>query len=458
MKLTDDFNEEDKKAVTPLTYMMLGAVAFILIVIIVVISVNDKGHRKKKATSAEDALLAESTQITEETATPEEGGLTADDLDFWDMYKKESTVSEDRVIRDTSYEERLKEMESEEEEKNKEEDLSEGGTKTKVVRPDGAEQWIMINAYITPNSYKEEGFVYKDPMMKYYADGKNVSYQGLNLDESCGMVDFALLKEAGIQFVMLRYGYRGYESGTVKKDAMFEDYFAGASKSGMKIGIYFESAAISQDEAIEEAAFLLKGLSVAGQKEEKPQDVSPIRLPEAADPAKTSQQGGNAGDQQNGDGSEDITDSIVVEQIGDPIQVDEGPSLPPEGELAANGSVTKNAAITYPVCIKMGQAANHTSRTDNIPKTMISLIAKTFCSMVRDAGYHDCVWADKYWLLRRVDLTQLDLKTEVMLEQNGESPDYPYGFALWQYQANGKLSGIRSEARMLLSFVDFGAS
>ncbi len=442
-------------------YMILGAVAFILVVVVAVVIANDKGHRKRKPGVQTQQALLEGGQLAEASAGGEgieNDGLRADDLDFWDMYKKDSSVSEDRVIRDTSYEDRLKEMETEEEEKNKEEDLSEGGTKTKVIRPDGAEQWIMINAYITPNSYKEEGFVYKDPMMKYYTDGKNVSYQGLTLDESCGVVDFALLKEAGIQFVMLRYGYRGYDSGTVKKDAMFEDYFTGASKSGMKIGIYFESAATTQDEAIEEAAFMLKGLSKAGQKEEKVQDVSPIKLPEGGDTAQTADQNNDRNSTQNGGEGEDITDSIVVEQIGDPITVDEGPSLPPEGELAANGSITKNAAITYPVCIKMGQPSNHASRTDNIPKTMISLIAKTFCSLVRDAGYHDCVWGDKYWLMRRVDLTQLDLKTEIMLEQNGQSPDYPYNFALWQYQANGKLSGVKSEARMLLSFVDFGSS
>ena len=54
-----------------------------------------------------------------------------------------------------------------------------------------------------------------------------------------------------------------------------------------------------------------------------------------------------------------------------------------------------------------------------------------------------------------MDLTQLTLNTEILLEQNEELPDYPYLFSIWQYQSDGSLSGLKKDARMMISFVDY---
>ncbi len=448
MRLSDDFNDNDKKTGLPVIYAMLGGMAFVIVVILVVVIANDTGIRRRRP--AQVQAETDALELTAEDGNGE--GITADDLDFWNMYAKDDkTVSDNAVIKDKSYEERLKEMEEEEAEKAKEEDLSEGGTKTKVVRPDGTEQWVMINAFIEKNPYKEEGFVYADPMMKYFSDGKNVSFQGLMLDESDQPVDFALLKQDGINFVMLRIGYRGYESGVIAKDKMFEDYLKAAVGAGIDVGVYFESAAITEEEAAEESNFACLVLSKIANGE----NTDMVTTPESTTAENTEKP------------AETQESPIKVE--GDTTQIDtsadltgiDPTTLTPQGnetgqqEAAPADVISHNSDIIYPIAIKMGQPSNHSARTDTLPKTYVSRIAAAFLSKAKENGYKGIVWGDKYWLLRRMDLTQLDLKTEILLEQNEELPDYPYLFQMWQYQSDGKLSGIKKGARMMLSFVDY---
>ncbi|MBO4337507.1 MAG: hypothetical protein J5842_05495 [Lachnospiraceae bacterium] len=450
MRLTDDFNENDNRSGLPVIYMMIGALAFIVLVVVLVIAANDKGRRRRSIYKPEAA----DTNISQDQASADgtagdllvsDPDFTADDLDFWNMYKDDKQVSDNSVITDKSYEERLKEMEAQEQEAAEKEDLSEGGTKTKVIRPDGAEQWIMINAYLEKNNYQEEGFVYKDPMMKYYSDGKNVSYQGVMLSEDNGKVDYALLKQENISFVMLRYGYRGYESGQIKKDAAFDDNFEGAKNAGLDIGVYFESAAITPDEAYEEADFLLTGLSggTVSTQGVTDQAVQPAQA-EGAENADTAVAADAAG---------------LVDQAGQGVaaQGDQGEAIASLeiAPLEVTVPITKNSAVTYPVAVKLGQPSNHSARTDNMPKTVISQTAGAFLEKISEAGYTGCVWGNKYWLLRRLDLTQLKPGTQITLEQSGEVPDYPYSFSMWQYKSDAKLSALKNDAQMMISFVDY---
>ncbi|MBR4758898.1 MAG: hypothetical protein IK078_01950 [Lachnospiraceae bacterium] len=492
MKLTDDFNGNDKGPGLPLIYMMLGAVAFILIMVVVVAVVNDNGRPKRKPAAAqEEDAEAAADQVGEIELGSSD--LTADDLDFWNMYKDDRAISDNSVITDKSYEERLKELEEEEQKKAEEEDLSEGGTKTKVIRPDGTEQWIMINAFINPNPYKEEGFVYKDPMMKYYSEGKSVSKQGMVLSEDNGNVDFSALKQAGIDFVMIRCGSRGYETGTIRGDKTFTDQLQGAADAGLQAGVYFESAAVTMEEAQEEALFVLRSLaglepSTGGAlytaNGNENQDVTGAagvtggNGQDANTAGQNSQAAGtteNSGDGANGQNA-DIVDGVVVEQIGGNGQdnaqktpevnlnqtPDQNTALNPSLQLQPDGSIPailleKNNKVTYPIAIKIGQGGNRTARTDNMPKSVLSQAANAFTQVLGKAGYEPFVWGNKYWLLRRLDLTQLTRGTEVILEQAEPVPDYPYEFSLWQYKSDAQINGLKGEQQMIMSFSDYSA-
>lgn len=90
-----------------------------------------------------------------------------------------------------------------------------------------------------------------------YDDGEYASIIGIDISEYSGNVDFYKLKDLGIDFVMLRVGWRGSTEGGIYEDNYFEAYYNEAVDAGLNIGYYFFSQAISDEEAIEEANFVL---------------------------------------------------------------------------------------------------------------------------------------------------------------------------------------------------------
>ncbi len=99
----------------------------------------------------------------------------------------------------------------------------------------------------------------------YYEDGVKISHLGVDLSEFQTGVDFEKLKNAGVEFVMLRVGGRYYgERGAMYEDSSFEGFYEQASAAGLKIGAYFLSQATTAEEAREEADFIIKKLNGRG--------------------------------------------------------------------------------------------------------------------------------------------------------------------------------------------------
>jgi GH25 family lysozyme M1 (1,4-beta-N-acetylmuramidase) len=96
--------------------------------------------------------------------------------------------------------------------------------------------------------------------MTYSVDGKVVSKCGVDISANSGDVDFSKLKSAGVDFVMIKIGARGYSSGNIVMDANYEDNLAAAKKAGLDIGVYFCSQAVSKSEAKEEADVVLDAI------------------------------------------------------------------------------------------------------------------------------------------------------------------------------------------------------
>ena len=65
-------------------------------------------------------------------------------------------------------------------------------------------------------------------------------------------VDWTKVKKAGIDGVIIRCGFRAYKSGRCTEDAMFSRHLKGAKEAGLKIGVYFFSEAIDEEEGREE--------------------------------------------------------------------------------------------------------------------------------------------------------------------------------------------------------------
>ena len=76
-------------------------------------------------------------------------------------------------------------------------------------------------------------------------------------------VDWEAVKAAGVDFAILRAGYRGYTEGAIQEDETFLTNLAAAKAAGLKVGVYFFSQALDKAEAVEEAEFVLNLLDGA---------------------------------------------------------------------------------------------------------------------------------------------------------------------------------------------------
>nr|MBQ8253467.1 N-acetylmuramoyl-L-alanine amidase [Lachnospiraceae bacterium] len=114
---------------------------------------------------------------------------------------------------------------------------------------------------IAENPYDVTAFSGSDLQMDYNAgDGVKIM-RGIDVSKFQGDVDWQQVREAGVEFVMLRLGIRGYGTGEMKMDDRFYENYQGATQAGMKVGVYFFSAAINEEEAVEEADYVLRAVS-----------------------------------------------------------------------------------------------------------------------------------------------------------------------------------------------------
>lgn len=85
-------------------------------------------------------------------------------------------------------------------------------------------------------------------------DGQSV---GIDVSAHQGKIDWAAVKASGIEFAMIRCGFRGNSEGGIFQDAYFKSNIQGAVNNGIFVGIYFYSTAINEEEALQEAAWVV---------------------------------------------------------------------------------------------------------------------------------------------------------------------------------------------------------
>lgn len=210
--------------------------------------------------------------------------------------------------------------------------------------------------------------------MKYYEEGKKVSFVGVDISKNQDYIDFHRLKKAGVDFVMIRLGARGYGGGQLLLDERFAEYMKGATDAGLQIGLYFFSQAITKEEVVEEAM-------------------------------------------------------MVLDHIGE-------------------------YEITYPIAFDMEHVAHDTARIDGLSKAEKTSLAKLFMDTIAEAGYHPMLYGNKEWLIKEIDLSQLEAY-DIWLSQPGDIPDYPYQFVMWQYSTEASVDGIAGYVDLNLSFIDY---
>lgn len=90
-----------------------------------------------------------------------------------------------------------------------------------------------------------------------YAGTAYTALRGIDVSEHQGEIDWQAVRADGVDFAIVRAGYRGYSQGQLFEDAFFRANLEGARAAGLKLGVYFFSQAVSVREAQEEADFLL---------------------------------------------------------------------------------------------------------------------------------------------------------------------------------------------------------
>lgn len=92
-----------------------------------------------------------------------------------------------------------------------------------------------------------------------YNDAEFTVVNGIDVSVFQGEIDWNRVKSDGIDFVMLRVGFRGYGSkGVMEEDGKFRENYLNAKNAGLDVGVYFYSQAINETEAREEARFVLE--------------------------------------------------------------------------------------------------------------------------------------------------------------------------------------------------------
>lgn len=158
-------------------------------------------------------------------------------------------------------------------------------------------QLYKISSKVARHNYDLERFQLDDDgYMRYSDDNIKNAKLGIDVSGHQGTIDWDQVKEAGIQFAMIRLGYRGYTQGGLALDDNYVTNIETALESKMPVGVYFYTQAVSYEEGVEEAQYVLK--NIADYK---------ISYPVVIDTEKMEADGARANDISN----EERTDAIV---------------------------------------------------------------------------------------------------------------------------------------------------
>lgn len=84
---------------------------------------------------------------------------------------------------------------------------------------------------------------------------------GIDVSSWQGEIDWNTVKNEGIEFAILRIGFGPTKEERIKIDKYFERNYEEAKKVGMKLGVYFYSYAENENDALEEANWIIEKLN-----------------------------------------------------------------------------------------------------------------------------------------------------------------------------------------------------
>ena len=130
-----------------------------------------------------------------------------------------------------------------------------GKVRVKEFMKDTRHRWIAgIQAMVMALMIMAAAFV---PQMKVSAAPAEVAQAALGIDVSRyqGQINWDLVAASGVQFAMIRVGYRTQATGLLCEDPYARYNLQEAQRVGIKVGAYFFSTAVNEAEVVEEATF-----------------------------------------------------------------------------------------------------------------------------------------------------------------------------------------------------------
>lgn len=84
---------------------------------------------------------------------------------------------------------------------------------------------------------------------------------GIDVAKYQGTIDWKQVAESGVEFAMVRVGYRTQKTGEICEDTNAKYNMQEAQANGIKVGAYFFSSAVTEQEAVEEADWVAEYIS-----------------------------------------------------------------------------------------------------------------------------------------------------------------------------------------------------
>lgn len=246
--------------------------------------------------------------------------------------------------------------------------------------------------YLYQNSKPVTGYQTANGVTYYFnSSGVLSSKAGIDVSKFQGDIDWNKVKNDGVEFAIIRIGYRGYGSaGTIAKDPKFLQNIINATNVGIDCGLYFFTQATTKAEAEEEAAKVVEWINEAKRNT-----------------AWTAA------------GKKKLTYPIYFDT--------EMSTSSPSG----------------------------TGRADKLTKAQRTETALAFCNKIKSLGYYPGIYASTSWLNNQLNMSTLSAFDVWVAHYITGGPTYKGDYRMWQYTSKGTVSGIYGDVDRNVGLFDY---
>lgn len=241
-----------------------------------------------------------------------------------------------------------------------------------VVADTGQYYFFPIQEDLAKNTYNPDSFIADgDGVIHYYEDGDRASRKGIDVSRYQDRIDWEKVAEDEVDYAFIRLGIRGYTEGEILEDETFQRNISGALKNDIDVGVYFFTQAMSEEEAEEEAEFVIE--SIAPYK------------------------------------------------------------------------------VTYPVVIDVEAVTSTKARGNDLSSEERTKYCIAFCEKIKEAGYTPMIYGNLKTFMLLLDIEELEAYDKWFAYYD-DMYYFPYDFKIWQYTNKGKVSGIKGDVDLNISF------